>query len=454
MDQWNENIGDSTKKLQEFYDKKIKPPQDYYFEENKAPANAGGGSGSPLPSETLSAVLSTIGSLVEFIPGIGETVSKGLTVVNMFLEPSKEDEANKTVEAMTELVQNLEKNIKSFLDEDSFLKENAFYTECGDQIRGWQEEGVFEMVEMIDEPRMSEVAKELRSHTGSITPTSFANVLNSIRTRYTWGQTKRIVLLLGLMTMYGNCMLLECILQANFSTAYEKANKPSEAKQCRKAFYGKLKEMHIFLKREVKATTDWAISKKAERVGKVPRYNRQTFLDFPDSSNSHYDASSRRLVYTDMAASTHITYDESIYTKTSIYQPGSGGPWGSSPGATITSHKWKSSDEFSNRVWEISAREYNVSGRNYQAECNQLWYCMQLWKEWYNAGLMEHVQEHFGAVDEAMKTWNVFCEKVEEFYTVGVDKTYSKAIDGVAFYQRLREGVEHENFIEVEEEDL
>ncbi|KAF2435663.1 hypothetical protein EJ08DRAFT_645364 [Tothia fuscella] len=440
MDSWEENLSDNTRKLQEFYNQKIKPPQDYYFEENKAPVNAGGGSGSPLPSETLNAVLSTIGSLAEFIPGIGGTVSKGLTVVNMFLEPPKEDESSKTIEAMTKLVQNLEKNIKSFIDDDSFLKEDAFYKGCGDQIRGWQEEGVFEMVDMIDQPRMTEVAKELHSHTGSITPTSFANVLNTIRAKYTWGQTKRITLLLGLMTMYANCMELEAILQANFSLAYEKAGKTEEAKQCRKAFYGKLKEMHIFLKREVKLSIDWAATKRSERLEKVPRFNRQTWMDPPSSTNSHREGN--KMVY-NQGVVAHVAYEESSYEKKTGYQRGSGGPWGSSPGAKIIDHHWKSEDQFSKRVWEISAREYNVSGRSYDAECKQLFACMQLWKQYYIANLEEHIQEQFAAVDTAMKTWTVFCKKLEEWYTVGIDKTYTKRIDGVVFYRRLCKGVDN-----------
>lgn len=87
--------------------------------------------------------MSNIASLAEFIPGIGSAISKGLTVVNMFLKPQESEVKSKDVQEMIRAVNQVETNLKAFIDDEVYLKQDGFLTAIGTKIRLYEKQGLF-----------------------------------------------------------------------------------------------------------------------------------------------------------------------------------------------------------------------------------------------------------------------------------------------------------------------
>jgi hypothetical protein len=109
---------------------------EYFFQDGKAPLNERGSKGGGLSAEKQEAIVSNIAFVAEFIPGIGTAVSKGLAVVNFFVKPAEDDSTqSKDVKAMTRAVQQLETNLKQYLNDEAFTKENSFLLNLSETIK-------------------------------------------------------------------------------------------------------------------------------------------------------------------------------------------------------------------------------------------------------------------------------------------------------------------------------
>jgi hypothetical protein len=277
------------------------------------------------------------------------------------------------------------------------------------------------------------IVKEWTS--GSTSSDSFTSVLNSVRSHYSYGDTKRLVLLLGLLNMYGECMLLRCVLQANLSQVFEKDKKDAEARQCRSDFTQTLNEMRVFIKQQMDLIKPWVLNKKSDRLAGLL-----------DVTTTRADVNGTFNGVTGLAPNQILQSNVSMFYKNER-KPIGGNAWNSNTmnqgsGATFqatgteTNHLWAWDDVVADRHWKATAREFNTSGKNYGYECDRIKDWMTNWKRYYWEKLQENVKEQFQAVDEAMNTWATFHSKLGESVKT-LDTTNQRPINGAEFYKRM-----------------
>jgi hypothetical protein len=119
----------------------------WYFFNDKNPPASEGTKGAGLSKEKQDAILFNIASLAEFIPGIGTAISKGLTVVGMFVKPVESTEQSQDVKDMIKAVNQVEANLKTYMDDEKYISEQSFLTNVGSTIERYRanEPPIFEM---------------------------------------------------------------------------------------------------------------------------------------------------------------------------------------------------------------------------------------------------------------------------------------------------------------------
>jgi hypothetical protein len=202
--------------------------------------------------------------------------------------------------------------------------------------------------------------------------------------------------------MYAECALLEYVLKANTSVALERKGSMDEAKMYRSDFIEQLKTTSIFINSQVVQTKSWIEMKKADRRDKVPGY---WITETKTTSTSSTSSTTKKPIFYEKPTKKIGGGRSFNYGQGSTYVP-----------VTIkTNHLGKFEDLFSNRAWQITAREFNSSGRNYQRECDDKMRCMQTWQSYYMSRLEENITEQFKAVKEAMVALTTFCAKPQDY---------------------------------------
>lgn len=277
----------------------------------------------------------------------------------------------------------------------------------------------------------------LEKYTGSAdTDNSFTSVLEQVRKKYKYGDTKRLMLLLGLMSLYGQCMLLQCVLSANMSVIFQATGNAQEARRCRRGFASKLDAMRIFMQDQISTIKPWIAEQKRMRLSAVPDVN---WL-YTDAKGECMGMKGFKPGQAIAQVGLYYKNERKKIGGNTWYNTGGnpvGGTGGSYvPSGTETNHVWAFDDTASDRHWRIDVREFNTSGRNYQPECDNCSRVLKTWKQFYVDKLIENTEEQFRAVEDAMAAWSTLSTKLGE-YVQTLDKTNTQTINGVDFYKRM-----------------
>ena len=236
---------------------------------------------------------------------------------------------------------------------------------------------------------------------GNATQSSYSDVIETLRTKFGWHDNEVQTMLISLMTMYGQCVELECVLYANFAVGYNTKGDVDRSTSYKTAFHDKLKEMHVYLDQQAELFRTWIQQQKDARRGKL-------------DSTVHYD-------------------------KKPQYHEGST-QWSSKSIYAVTYyHNWYFEDKYSGQKFDFHVKEENApedseNRRDMGSKKRERDSLTEQMRTWYAEILNAHIDKHFEVFERVIDSWKTFGTELDKY----LSKLGSQPIDGTALFNNMK----------------
>ena len=203
-------------------------------------------------------------------------------------------------------------------------------------------------------------------------------------------------MLMSLMTMYGQCMELECVLYANLAVGAEAAGHTEMLMSYKTAFHDKLKEMRTFFNSQANEFETWIEQQKDARRSQL-------------DGSVHYDKT------------LEFESDAGVF------------------GLVTYHHQWDFEDRYSKTKIEFYVREVNGSEKgdsrkDMGRQRDDRTKIMQEMRNWNAELLQVHVDKHFEVFERVIKRWTNFGEQLDTYLL----KLGTKSIDGTKLFENMQ----------------
>jgi hypothetical protein len=224
-------------------------------------------------------------------------------------------------------------------------------------------------------------------------------VIETLLDKFEWRDNEIQTMLISLMTMYGQCMELECVLNANFAVGYKAKGNTDKFASYKTAFHDKLKEMRVFFDTQADTFRTWIQQQKDARRGKL-------------DSSVHYDKWKQE-------HSDHTQWSPNI--------------------AVMCHHTWYFEDHYSNKKIEFQVKEDNApedssDWRDMGSNRDDRTSKTEQMRTWYAELLNVHIDKHFEVFERVIDSWKTFGTELDKYLL----KLGSQSIDGTELFNNMK----------------
>ncbi|KAF3905990.1 hypothetical protein ABW21_db0203875 [Orbilia brochopaga] len=344
----------------------------------------------------LEAVLSTAGGLALFIPEFGPMLFGAASVSTLLIQLQDAKHQNgDTSQQKFAGVSRIQAELKKFFEGQDQKEAKEFVSLLQDLLSEWVAIEVFRFNDITHLEKMKEVHASLLRYTGEVGDATFRHWIKKLMNGLRWEEVDKQIILLSLFNLYGMCVELLCVLDANLATAYHKQNNSEQSSIWKTAFHDDLHSMRAFFADRVRELEEWMESQSKFRRESL------TELDRDQSEEENGD---------DGFEDNGSAQFSSLITTASF------------------------EDNFSKRKWEIRGTETLIGiSRDQSDKVKNMVQNASALRHWYEKQLDLHVDHYFDIMTETTKKWKEFAAALTKYlFTIG-----TKPIDGVALYNQM-----------------